>query len=123
MIEPHHPVSDRSARGRRSVGWLVPFLLSLVTCVEPDHPSPREQRNQGFPLPAGAEPRRELGGATSLGPGANRTIEVFDVPMSLDEAKRFYAEHLGAEYVRTDADSEIVFVAPTRSVRLAIHEN
>jgi hypothetical protein len=49
---------------------------------------------EGFPIPRGARRNRALGGATTLPPGQNYVIRVYDVDAGLDAAIAFYGRHL-----------------------------
>lgn len=49
---------------------------------------------QGFPIPRRARRNRSLGGATTLQPGQNYVIQVYDVDASLEATIAFYGRHL-----------------------------
>ncbi len=48
----------------------------------------------GFPVPQGARKDARRGGATSLAPGKNQVLEVYEVDAGIDVIARFFARHL-----------------------------
>ena len=49
---------------------------------------------QGFPIPRGARRNDALGGATSVRPGRNYTLKVYDVDSGMEAMTAFYERHL-----------------------------
>ena len=72
----------------------------------------------GFPLPRGARRNDSLGGATSVAPGKNYALEVYDVDSGIDAMAAFYAHHL-PEAKRAVEGQEVRFSTPAGYVRLA----
>jgi hypothetical protein len=58
-------------------------------------PAPATWENE-FPIPAGARSNESLGGATSLAPGRNFTIKVYDTEAAIEAMIAFYDYHLPA---------------------------
>jgi hypothetical protein len=50
--------------------------------------------DRGFPVPPGATRNSSLGGATSVDPGKNYSVTVYDTNASVDAMDRFYAHYL-----------------------------
>ena len=75
-------------------------------------------REQGFPIPAGARKNTSLGGATTLAPGKNYTLVVYDIESAIDTVSAFYGEHL-AEAARTAEGNEVRFSTRGGIVKLA----
>ena len=71
----------------------------------------------GLPIPKGARLNRELSGATSVNPGRNYTIAVYDVDTGVEAMTAFYAHHL-RDATRAIEGREVRFSMPKRSVRL-----
>ena len=80
-------------------------------------PEPAEPE-QGFPIPKGARRNEELGGATSLAPGRNYTIKVYDIDFDTGTITAFYERHL-PEAKRASERQEVTFSTPRGSVKLA----
>jgi hypothetical protein len=72
----------------------------------------------GFPVPAGALRNGSLGGATSVAPGRNYTLIVYDADTGIDAVTGFYAQHL-PHARRTTAGREVTFITPGGHVRVA----
>jgi len=75
------------------------------------------QWEQGFPLPPGAYRHTALGGATSLSPGQNYTLHVYDVDVSLEVMAAFYAHYL-PEATHASTGAEWRFSTPGGYVTL-----
>ena len=75
-------------------------------------------REQGFPIPAGARKNTALGGATTLAPGKNYTLVVYDVDSAIDTVNAFYGKQL-PEAVRTEEGNEVRFSTRGGTVKLA----
>lgn len=83
-----------------------------LTIPEPTDPE------QGFPLPKGALRNERLGGATSLAPGRNYILKVYEVDSEMETIASFYDSHLpGAK--RSSEGQEVTFSTPRGSVKLA----
>jgi hypothetical protein len=72
----------------------------------------------GFPIPAGARRNDSLGGATSVAPGKNYTLSVYDIDSGIDAMTAFYEYHL-LEAKRASEGQEVRFSTPRGYVRLA----
>ena len=48
----------------------------------------------GFPLPPGVRKNESLGGATSVAPGKNYTLSVYDIDSPIEVVSAFYEAHL-----------------------------
>ena len=72
---------------------------------------------QGFPIPRGARRNRSLGGATTLQPGQNYVIQVYDVDASLEATIAFYGRHL-SDATRSAAGDGVKFSRPGGHVTL-----
>jgi hypothetical protein len=75
-------------------------------------------REQGFPIPAGARKNASLGGATTLAPGKNYTLVVYDIESAIDAVAAFYGKHL-PDAMRTAEGNEVRFSTPGGTVKLA----
>lgn len=73
---------------------------------------------QGFPIPKGARRNDSLGGATSVGPGQNYTLKVYDADFGMEAMTAFYRRHL-PEAKRVSEGQEVRFSTPGGYVRLA----
>ena len=73
--------------------------------------------DEGLPIPAGARWNDALGGATSLAPGKNYTLRVYDVDLPTHAVAAFYEHHLQAA-TRETAGQETRFSAPGGQVKL-----
>src|SRR5262245_34006246 len=74
--------------------------------------------DQGFPIPAAAKKNPSLGGATTLAPGKNYTLIVYDVEADIESVTAFYESHLrGAK--RVSESQEVQFTTQVGTVRLA----
>ena len=80
--------------------------------------SPPVAWESGFPLPAGTRRNESLGGATSLAPGKNFTIQVYDTDIGIESTNAFYAHHLPAAK-RVREGQEVRFLAAGGHVKLA----
>ena len=105
----------------RSLQTVLAAALLLVTIPvaggdggNSDAPVAREQ---GFPIPAGARKNASLGGATTLAPGKNYTLVVYDVESAVDAVSAFYARHL-PEAARTEEGNEVRFSTRGGTVKL-----
>jgi hypothetical protein len=106
----------------RSMQTLLAAALLLVTISaaggeggKSDAPVAREQ---GFPIPAGARKNTSLGGSTTLAPGKNYTLVVYDIESAVDTVSAFYGKHL-PEAARTEEGSEVRFSTRRGTVKLA----
>jgi hypothetical protein len=72
----------------------------------------------GFPVPRAARRNESLGGATSVAPGKNYTLIVYDVDSGIEAMTTFYAYHL-PEAKRVAEGREVKFSTPAGHVRLA----
>jgi hypothetical protein len=106
----------------RSMQTLLLAVLLLVTIPvaggeggRGDAPVAREQ---GFPIPAGARKNTALGGATTLAPGKNYTLVVYDIDSAIDTVNAFYRKHL-ADAARTEEANEVRFSTRGGTVKLA----
>ena len=79
-------------------------------------------REQGFPIPAGARRNTALGGATTLAPGKNYTLVVYDIDSAIETVSAFYGKHL-ADAVRTEEGNEVRFSARGGTIKLARLDN
>ena len=75
-------------------------------------------REQGFPIPAGARKNTALGGATTLAPGKNYTLVVYDVDSAIDTVSAFYGKHL-PDAARTEEGNEVRFSTRGGTIKLA----
>ena len=75
-------------------------------------------REQGFPIPAGARKNTALGGATTLAPGKNYTLVVYDVDSAIDLVSAFYGKHL-PDAARTEEGNELRFSTRGGTIKLA----
>ena len=75
-------------------------------------------REQGFPIPAGARKNTALGGATTIAPGKNYTLVVYDVDSAVDAVSAFYGKHL-PEAARTEEGNEVRFSTRGGTIKLA----
>ena len=75
-------------------------------------------REQGFPIPAGARKNTSLGGATTLAPGKNYTLVVYDVEAEVGTVSAFYGKQL-PEAARTEEGNEVRFSTRRGTVKLA----
>ena len=74
--------------------------------------------DQGFPVPASARKNSALGGATSVAPGKNYTLTVYDIDAGIETLTAFYESHLrGAK--RVSEPQEVRFTTQGGTVRLA----
>jgi hypothetical protein len=72
----------------------------------------------GFPIPAGARRNDRLGGATSVAPGKNYTLVVYDVESSIESVTAFYGTRLaGAK--QSSEGREVRFSTQRGTVKLA----
>jgi len=72
----------------------------------------------GFPIAKGARRNDALGGATSVAPGRNYTLIVYDIDSSQEAMTAFYGHHL-PEAKRATEGKEVRFSTPGGTVRLA----
>jgi hypothetical protein len=98
-------------------------LLGLVALVAGCELSAQEiplaaAWEQGFPVPSGARRNEPLGGATSIAPGKNYTLIVYEVDSGVDVMTAFYAHHLPAAKRALESE-EVRFFASGGYVRLA----
>ena len=85
--------------------------------IERTIPEPAEPE-QGFPIPRGARRNDSLGGATSLAPGRNYTLRVYDVDCDMETATAFYERYL-PESKRASEGQEVKFATPRGYVKLS----
>lgn len=94
----------------RFVSPIQPGALASANYVEVEEltiPEPGESE-QGFPLPRGARRNAALDGATSLAPGKNYMIRVYEVDVDLRAIDTFYGVHL-PKAKRSTPDHAILF--------------
>ena len=110
----------------RSLQTLLVAALLLVTIPvagggggKSDAPLAREQ---GFPIPAGARKNTALGGATTLAPGKNYTLVVYDIEAAVDSVSDFYGKHL-PDAARTEEGNEVRFSTRGGTIKLARLDN
>jgi hypothetical protein len=72
---------------------------------------------QGLPIPEGARRNDALGGATSLAPGKNYTLKVYDIALPVRVVAAFYEHHVPAA-TRETAGNETKLSVPGGHVRL-----
>ena len=72
---------------------------------------------QGFPIPAGARRNEALGGATSIAPGRNYSVRVYDIDSGIETMIDFYGHHLPAAK-RTSEGRETRFSTPEGHVKI-----
>ncbi len=73
---------------------------------------------QGFPIPPRARRNESLGGATSLGPGRNYTLIVYDVGAGMETIVSFYGRHL-PDATRSPEGEGVRFSTSRGYIRLA----
>lgn len=99
---------------------IKPDALAAANYVEVEEltiPEPAEPE-QGFPIPMGARRNESLGGATSLAPGRNYTLKVFDIDFDMETIATFYGRRL-PDAKRSSAGQEVTFTTPRGSVKLS----
>lgn len=74
-------------------------------------------REQGFPIPAGARKNTSLGGATTLAPGKNYTLVVYDIDSAIGTVSAFYGKQL-PDAARTEEGNEVRFSTRRGTVKL-----
>lgn len=79
-------------------------------------------REQGFPIPAGARKNTALGGATTLAPGKNYTLVVYDIEAAIDIVSAFYGTQL-PEAVRMEEGNEVRFSTRHGTIKLGRLDN
>jgi hypothetical protein len=79
-------------------------------------------REQGFPIPVGARKNTALGGATTLAPGKNYTLVVYDTDSAVDTVSDFYGKHL-PDAARTEEGNEVRFSTRGGTIKLARLDN
>jgi hypothetical protein len=87
----------------QTVGWIMGDTAEWV---------------DGLPLPRGARRNDSLGGATSLGPGPNYVLRVYDVEASMHAITVFYERYL-SDARRTTEGKEVRFETPRCYIKLA----
>ena len=96
-------------------------VLSLTLPVvggEGGKTDPSPTHEHGFPIPATAKKNPALGGATTLAPGKNYTLIVYDIDAGIEAVTAFYESQLpGAK--RVSEAREVRFTAQGGTVRLA----
>ncbi len=73
---------------------------------------------QGFPMPKGARRNESMGGATTLAPGRNYTVKVYDVDLDTGTVTAFYERHL-PEAKRDTEEFAVTFSTPRGSVKVS----
>jgi hypothetical protein len=73
--------------------------------------------DEGFPIPASARRNDSLGGATSVAPGKNYTVRVYDTDAVINAMSAFYAHHL-PDAKRVSVGREVRFSTLRGTVRL-----
>jgi hypothetical protein len=84
--------------------------------------------DNGFPIPPSARRNDALGGATSLAPGRNFMIHVYDTDSSLQSVAAFYDEHLpharrdsrDDQHIYTDATGSVTLTRTERGTRISL---
>ena len=74
--------------------------------------------DQGFPVPASARKNSALGGATSVAPGKNYALTVYDIDAGIETMTAFYESHL-PRAKRVSERQEVRFTQPGGTIRLA----
>ena len=103
----------------RFVSPIEPAVLASANYVEVEEltiPEPTAPE-QGFPIPKGARRNEELGGATSLAPGRNYTIKVYDSDFDTGTITAFYERHL-PEAERASEEFAVTFTTPRGKVKV-----
>jgi len=104
----------------RFVSPIKPDALASANFVEVEElaiPEPAEPV-QGFPMPKGARRNKSMGGATTLAPGRNYTISVYDIDSGTGTINAFYERHL-PEAKRTSEEMAVTFSTPQGNVKVA----
>ena len=97
----------------------VMLLLTLpIASGEGGKVDPAASHDRGFPIPAGAKKNPSLGGATTLAPGKNYTLIVYDAEANIETVTAFYESHLPAA-TRVSEGQEVRFTTQDGTVRLA----
>ncbi len=99
---------------------IKPDALASANYIEVEEleiPEPAEPE-QGFPIPTGAHKNDSPGGATSLAPGRNYTLKVYDVGADVESIAAFYDRYL-PEAKRASEGEELKFSTPRGSVKLS----
>ena len=99
---------------------LLAVLLVTIPVAAGDggKSDPPVAREQGFPIPAGARKNTALGGATTLAPGKNYTLVVYDVESAIETVSAFYGKHL-PDAARTEEGNEVRFSTRGGTIKLA----
>lgn len=74
--------------------------------------------DHGFPIPAAARKNSSLGGATTLAPGKNYTLIVYDIDADIESVTAFYESQLAGAQRVVEAQ-EVRFTSQGGTVRLA----
>ena len=74
--------------------------------------------DHGFPIPAGARRNDSLGGATSIAPGKNYSLVVYDVESPIESVTAFYGTRLAGAKQSSEAH-EVRFSTQRGTVKLA----
>lgn len=99
---------------------IAPEALAAADYIDVEDltvPEPAEPE-QGFPLPKGASRNEKLGGATSLAPGRNYTLKVYEIDSEMETIAAFYESQL-PDAKRSSDGQEVTFSTPRGSVKLA----
>ena len=100
-----------------NVALIALLLLTMPAAGGEGGKAEGPAQDHGLPVPAGATKNASLGGATSLAPGKNYTLIVYDIDSPLEAVAAFYSSHLpGAG--RTTAGEEIQFSVRVGTIKL-----
>jgi hypothetical protein len=115
-------ISCTGARGQKpekppNVGDVQPGSAAM----NPTIPEPARWE-EGFPIPVGARRNDSRGGATSVAPGKNYTLTVYEIDAGVEAMTAFYGHHL-PEAKRVSVGQEVRFATPGGYVRLARIDN
>ena len=102
---------------------LAALIISAIPCAAGGDESGRAIDRpaafaHGFALPAGARKNESLGGATSVAPGKNYTLSVYDIDSPIDAVSAFYEAHL-PDAVRATEGQGVRWSNRAGTVRLA----
>ena len=101
------------------VAPIGPDALASANYVEIEEleiPEPGEPV-QGFPIPKGARRNESLGGATSVTPGKNYIVKVYDSDLDTGTVTAFYERHL-PQAERSTEEHAVVFSTPRGKVKV-----
>jgi hypothetical protein len=102
----------------RNFALVASLLLTMPTASGEGGKADGPARDHGLPVPAGAAKNASLGGATTLAPGKNYTLIVYDVDSPLESVAAFYSSQSPGA-ARTTSGEEIHFSAREGTIKLA----